>query len=839
NILWQELWGQAASRFPKEAPERFQQSLTHSNTPREAPKRWRTELAWLNVEKRDDVLEGTGSGNEQSDDRVKGSVPFAVALEELSASMEPMQSLETRELAEQADEGTSSAQGTANQEQRSPESTSALLLSAYEFLLAGEYQRALTLFESLYCTLPEDTTVLEGMRLAAKDCGQLEQQARASFRLAELESNHQEAALLFTEAALIYSGLENAKAAEDCFIKALERNASNAEAYGHLYRILHERKDEPGLIRLIEQRLEIEQDTEERIHLLWSRAQYCRRQGRRQASLQALQELRKIAPKHLPSTALMAEISLSDGQEDQAAEALRDIALQTEAPEDLRRPMALKAIELFEKLHRPQEALELIDACCDNLFSPNQHLDKVSRLASKLGRWERAYLANCELAETLDSVEERLNYARITLAIQRDHLRNSEKLRAAARRVLRDAPQDTDAIQVVLEENFTDEEKARLLESSIVKAKNDLFKTPLDGVLIKRLSRLSQACHSDAWLQTSLGLASITSRLTDHEKSLLTKAQSGQEHLPQQPLPLSARETIALPYLRGHGQKIAELLAHTLGKIVEPSLEAIGVSPSMKMSPADEPEIYQELMSWGQLVGLEEMEIYRGGVDHQSILFLQRSTPTLICGEGISSPLSRAQQIRLAAHGFLVARGIGTLFSMPAAHVEEWLTAAAASLGFEVEVQADDGSGFSEKVAAFQNALSEEKKEELLELLNAWPPAQTFTSGLGQSPQATLSNDTPAYAPWRALVSLDLAARCSATRMASFIGGDVSSIRDLPECIISVEQGRNYLIEETFRFALSTEFFKWRQYVGWAQQGALRHRLTADSKETSAEEVQQ
>src|SRR5690606_22329784 len=101
--------------------------------------------------------------------------------------------------------------------------------------------------------------------------------------------------------------------------RAAELDPTHVPVFERLFRLLQERGDANGLLQLIDQRLSVAEDPDERADLFMLQSQLHRETDHKQASLESLLKLLSERADHLPALEKLAALALQDG-DDKAAE---------------------------------------------------------------------------------------------------------------------------------------------------------------------------------------------------------------------------------------------------------------------------------------------------------------------------------------------------------------------------------------------------------------------------------------------------------------------------------------------------------------------------------------
>ncbi|GEM_PF-1209148 len=679
------------------------------------------------------------------------------------------------------------------------EGQTAILAAGFQYLNLGAPGQALELFESLLPHIPTDLTLCHGLCLAAAHENRPDIEAAASCTLAQNTSDNHDAARLWERAGLLYQDdLEDAARAEECFTSALNRVPGSAFAFERVYRIARSRSDRARQIELIDDRLDTADSESLKIELNWEKARYCHILGRRALAWHALEEVLALSPEHLPALALAAEVHLVDGRLEPAATTLRSIALHPETPQAQRRSAGLIACDLFEKLRRPGDAVTLLQTLSQWGPTGIAELERMARALARSENWGDAYKAFSRLNHDQDTIETRLESARMMLAIQRDHLRDPAEWKEAARCVLRDAPRDADGVRAVLELDFSTEERQVLLKEEREQSRESLQRTPLHPEEIAHFAMLCTNCEDEGLERIALGNLQLVGKLSSE---LQTRLETLRTHCP--PLPCNPWSVRDLEVLAAQGQletdehpavagqlgstgAYARIIAPHIAAQLEPSLEALGVSSLMRIDEFSNSEHRAEVGTWVGAFRDGDFELYIGGDDPDCIRALEGDLPTILLGKGIVSPLSRTNQARLVSQLSALHHRTVAFLNHPTELSQKWLFASEVIAGN----QPDEDPEVAEMARTLSQSISREEREELVRL-----SCELAKAGVNIS-----------SAPFGTLLG--------SARAAVLAFGDASILRQLPELLPPDERRRNGVMADVLRFVLTEEFFALRNRAG-------------------------
>src|SRR5690606_4026837 len=132
-----------------------------------------------------------------------------------------------------------------------------------------------------------------------------------------------------------------------------------------IHDLLAEANDTPGLLSLVERRLEAETDAGQLERLRYERARLQRSVGDRHAALETLDELFHDSPEHVGGIALSVEIFVSLERYPEAVVALQRLAAADVPPAQKRLSHLGASDFLSNRLGRPEEALAELEAVVD------------------------------------------------------------------------------------------------------------------------------------------------------------------------------------------------------------------------------------------------------------------------------------------------------------------------------------------------------------------------------------------------------------------------------------------------------------------------------------------
>lgn len=672
----------------------------------------------------------------------------------------------------------------------------AALCAGVQLLMTEDFEGAIACFEPLLAVLPSDLTLCQALRLASQRVGRSDLEAEVTRELARHAVDSRTSADLWETAGLLYQDhLGDPLQAEECFNAALAQNPGSPIAFERLYRFARAKKDRPRQLDLIEARLVTAESETLVVELLWEKARHCRILGRPDEALSAVEDLSRLAPDHLPSLALSAELYLGRGKQLEAAETLRRIALHPDTPLTERKSTGFFCSELLEKLGKSRAALELLKTLEELGVQSNTSLLRKARSLAKSGEFEEAYEAFLSLNDQQDRVLERRESAQVLLALQRDHLRQPGRLKDAVRRVLRDDPLHEDALRValgldgdVLPMGFEPGEQRRLFAPARKRTVEALRNRPLDAANMQLLARLCAECESEGLERVAWGLLSLTGNLAPDQVARLRYLRD------KCPLvPSHAWSPVDLDQLSATGQlgamrSYAETLAPVMARALEPSLEGMGIGSLMRVPDYSEHPIRRQVTAWCSAFGIKEFQLFIGGFDGDLIRAMNLNVPTILIGAEVSAPLSRVNCARLAAQIQSVRLHSAVLLNEPVEATVAWCEAS--RLVAEGTTSPGKNPLINEIARDLGHAIGRSERETLKALLLDLNRARHDVRNL---PDATLFG---------------------ATRAAAVAFGDPSIVREIPALLPKDTSRRNAALSDLIRFCLSDHFAGVRKRAG-------------------------
>lgn len=539
----------------------------------------------------------------------------------------------------------------------------AMALAGFNDLRAGLLGQAMATFRSVVALYPEEIIGWEGLRATAIAAKDLETLAEASAALGDAVADPALGARLWEEAAtLLFDELGDETRGEFALNRAVERDVGRFSAFDRLFRRARSKKNSEKVLELATRRLSVAEEPAEIVKLLWERARVLRELGDREGALVALDKVRDLEPDHLGVLALTGEIHIALGHFEQAADSLGQLARHPEAPGPQRLMSGIAAADLYEnRLERLDQALEMLKTLHREGLGNLRLRERLARAAAKQGDWSEAIAVLEQLMLERDSTEGRAEAARLSMTIYRDELGDPAGAYDAVAQLLTEAPDDAEALDLVLTGVFGPEASRALLGPGCQALMEHLSGEPFDPERLTRAARVARALDRPQLLQAVLG-ARVALGADPHEiDPELFDLDRRVAHVPHIAIDDQALPDLADPGDRGPVAELFRALSTTITAALGPSLSALSVGRRERVDARAGLPLRNEIAAWAGALGIDDFELYVGGPDPAGITAVASDTPALVVGSQVSAPLSPANRQAVARELFAVRRGTTVL----------------------------------------------------------------------------------------------------------------------------------------------------------------------------------
>jgi tetratricopeptide (TPR) repeat protein len=535
-----------------------------------------------------------------------------------------------------------------------------LALAGWSDIAAGSFDDALATFKRVTEARPEDLASWEGVRAAAEALGDDVQTALALAQLGELCHDDARGAEFWEKAGLIL--LEKTDAHDDAevsFGRAFARDPRRAVAFDKLFRRVRARNEDDKLLEIIARRLDVADEEAELGKLYWERARVLRKKKDIDGALEALDSVTMIEPDHVGALALAGEINIMKGDFAAAAPLLAKLSTVGEAPQQQRLMSGIAAVDLYEnKLSRPEKALDVLVGLHKAGLSTNVVRERLARVAAKTGAWAEATGILETLMRERDKQEGRIEAARLAMAIWRDKVRDPIKAEAAVSKLLEEAPDDGEAIDLVLTTNFDAGFRTKVLGKAKTTLIQALAEDPADANRVALLAKIAGAGQDAALRQATLGALVALGRDDSGVSEELAKIDKRVPARPQIALDAPALAEIADPDDTGPIAELMALMAETITLTLGPSLASLNVGKKERIDPRGGHPLRVAVAEWMGALGFGDFDLYIGGPDPEGVSGVAGEQPALVIGSAIAAPLNAKARSAMAREVFALRRGI-------------------------------------------------------------------------------------------------------------------------------------------------------------------------------------
>lgn len=670
----------------------------------------------------------------------------------------------------------------------------ALLLSGFNRLAAGDPTGALEAFATVTEARPDELWGWEGVRSAAELLDDPERLAIACAQLGELSADDERGAMFWERAALVLlDRLKEPEKGELALEQAFARDPKRSVAFDRLFRRVRERKEDDKLLAITARRIDVADDPPELAKLFWEQARVLRQKGNRDAALAALENVTMIEPDHVGALALSGEIYITKGMYAEAARNLARLAELGEAPEKQRLMSGIAAVDLYEnKLGDSMRALEVLVALHAAGLSTLPVRERLARAAAKTEAWSHATAILEELMQERPTREGRIEAARLAMAIWRDKIGDPARAERAAAKLLSEAPDDGEALDLALSGKLDAALSRRLFGSAREALVAALAKEPIDADRITRLAKIAGALSDLPLRQASLGALVAVGRAEGNVEKELAELDARVAKVPQVSVDEATIAVIGDPADQGPIARLFSTIAEHVAEALGPSLQGLGVGKKERIDPRAGLPIRNEIAAWAGALGLGEFEVYVGGPDPDGVQGIAAEVPALVVGAGVKAPLSSRHRQAIARELFALRRGIGVVRTRDETTVAA-IVVAACNLA-EVPIQAPPYAMLGEVQRQLGKALSRKTKKVLPDLCRD-------VVATGQDPKA-----------W------SRAALASMYRMAAIAAGDVSLVLSdalgKPRGELAPLVSRDDRARRLIGFVLSPHYLELRRRLG-------------------------
>jgi tetratricopeptide (TPR) repeat protein len=553
----------------------------------------------------------------------------------------------------------------------------ASLLLGYNQLALGERAAAAASFLRYANAFPDDPMGWEGLLSTTDDESDPVLVAEATAALGNATTDPAYGAQLFERAAdILVQRLEDAVASEAALARAVELDITRRSSFDKLLVIMKKRGDGERLLDLIERRLNVTEDGDERALLLWERARNLRQSGDTAGATVALTELTVLRPDHVGALMLLGEIHVTDQRYAEAADQLARIAALATAPLSERLASGIAAVDLFEnKLDASARAFEVLLALQSAGLGTLAVRERLARAAAKTGAWDEAALVLEQLMFERETADERSEAARLALAIHRDQRKEPARAARATEVLLALSPDDPEALEIVLGGSFDPGLSERLLKQGRAGLLSELQYQPIDVERVRLLARVAERARDLPLRQVSLGALVALGQATPSVLAELAELDQRLRHTPEVAIDAEWLQRLREPDDTGPIPELLQSFAPELVRALGPLPATFNAARKNRVAPGSGLPLRNDVAAWAGAFQLGDFELHIADLPPGRVRALGTEPPTLIAGPGVESPLGPEQRLDLVREIYALERGIGFVLHYEASDVAALIVA--------------------------------------------------------------------------------------------------------------------------------------------------------------------
>ncbi|WP_437734932.1 tetratricopeptide repeat protein [Sorangium sp. So ce1335] len=562
----------------------------------------------------------------------------------------------------------------------------ALGLAGWSDFAAGDHERARAAFRTVVERRPDDIAAWEGVRATSEALRDPVSTALAAAQLGALCKDDARGAEFWESAGLLL--LEHTEAHDDAeiaFDRAFARDPRRGVAFDRLFRRVRARNEDNRLLDIIERRLGVADSDLEICKLFWERARVLRKKGKLDEALAALENVTLLEPDHIGALALSADISKAQGDLGQAAAFYAELSRVAKAPGEQRLMSGITAVDAYEKLGEHDRALDVLVGLHRAGLSTLPVRERLVRVAARVGSWEEATRLLEELMVERDTPAGRVEAARLAMAIYRDQLRAPRRAEKAVAKLLEEAPDDGEAIDLVLTTDYDPAFRTRVLGRAKATLIQALASDPIDADRVALLAKIAGAGQDAPLRQATLGALVALGRCDEGISAELRKIDTRVPARPQIALDARAMAEIADPLDTGPVGELFAKMAETICMALGPSLVSLGVGKKDRIDARGGHPLRVAVAEWMGALSFEtDFELYVGGPNPRGATGVYGQIPALVLGSEITTPLDAASRSAIAREAFALRRGITSLRTRDDNTVASLVAAACIEAGIAV-----------------------------------------------------------------------------------------------------------------------------------------------------------
>jgi len=262
------------------------------------------------------------------------------------------------------------------------------------------------------------------------------------------------------------------------------------------------------------------------------------------------------------------------------------------------------------------------------------------------------------------------------MVIHRDRLNDLAGAELATAQLLREQPDDGEALDLVLDNAFSRQTSIPLLERGLTRLIEVLARTPLDTARVERAARIAAYLGKAPLRQAALGALIALGVTSDAVEQELLRIDQRVANVPRIAIDDGALPNLADPEDKGPISELMQVLATTICEELGPSLAAYGVTKKERVEARMGLPVRNEIAAWAGALGLGEFELYVGGRDADAVVAIASEVPAIVLGSAVTAPLSPRHRQAVARELFALRRGTTVLRHRESAEIGALVVAA-------------------------------------------------------------------------------------------------------------------------------------------------------------------
>jgi tetratricopeptide (TPR) repeat protein len=514
-----------------------------------------------------------------------------------------------------------------------------------------------------------------------------------------------------------WDALGNPQRGERALLQSFTRDNKRRKAFDRVFRAMRARKEDDALLAVIARRLEVTDDPPEMAKLFWEQARVLRAKGDRDGALNSLENVTMLEPDHVGALALTAEIYVGRQQYLEAAESLDRLSRQP-VPVQQKLGAGLGAADLYEtRVGAPERALDVLVALDHAGLSDIAIHERIARAAAKAEAWTPATTYLEKLLRARPDAGGRIEAARLAAAIYRDKLDDPSGAIPALVALLREAPDDLEALEQLLDAAPNPQHTRDTLVRSLAVTRALLGQSPAEARGARVVSRLAAILGDHDLQQVALGVLSVIDEATPREKQAEDALIARLGSAPAVAIDENGARRLQWPEEAGPVLEMFRIMGPTIAEALGPTLDALGVGRRERVDARAGHPLRNEIAAWAGALGLTEFELYVGGKDARVIQGVPGEVASIVIGSSVTAPMSLEQRARLVREIVALRNGTTSVLGRDDVTIAAIVVATCAQV--DVPLKTPPYAVLAETQRLIGKAISRKTKKLLPDIANA------------------------------------------------------------------------------------------------------------------------